>query len=83
MTRSMCLRFSSNRGKVPYGFQVPVQCETIQGMGARRVNADRIEHLFRVREVQSRTGGFTAFITWPFQPDGTEMADRLNCEVNP
>src|SRR5207248_3691342 len=26
--------------------------------------ADRIEHLFRVREVQARTGGFTAFICW-------------------
>jgi cyclic dehypoxanthinyl futalosine synthase len=35
--------------------------------------ADRIEHLFRVREVQERTGGFTAFITWPLQPEHTEM----------
>ena len=34
---------------------------------------DRIEHLFRVREVQARTGGFTAFITWPLQPEHTEM----------
>jgi cyclic dehypoxanthinyl futalosine synthase len=33
--------------------------------------ADRIEHLFRVREVQRRTGGFTAFICWPLQPEGT------------
>jgi cyclic dehypoxanthinyl futalosine synthase len=32
---------------------------------------DRIEHLFRVREVQRRTGGFTAFICWPLQPEGT------------
>ena len=37
--------------------------------------ADRIEHLFRVREVQARTGGFTAFICWPLQPDGTDMAE--------
>jgi cyclic dehypoxanthinyl futalosine synthase len=35
--------------------------------------ADRLEHLFRVREVQSRTSGFTAFITWPLQPEHTEM----------
>jgi cyclic dehypoxanthinyl futalosine synthase len=35
--------------------------------------ADRIEHLMRVREVQARTAGFTAFITWPFQPEHTEM----------
>lgn len=42
--------------------------------GLGETNADRIEHLFRVREVQERTGGFTAFITWPLQPDGTDMA---------
>jgi cyclic dehypoxanthinyl futalosine synthase len=30
--------------------------------------AERVEHLTRVREVQARTGGFTAFITWPLQP---------------
>ena len=38
--------------------------------------ADRIEHLFRVGAVQRRTGGFTAFICWPLQPDGTDMADQ-------
>ncbi len=37
--------------------------------------ADRIEHLVRVREVQTRAGGFTAFITWPLQPEHTEMKD--------
>lgn len=41
--------------------------------GLGESNADRIEHLLRVKEVQDRTGGFTAFITWPLQPDGTEM----------
>jgi cyclic dehypoxanthinyl futalosine synthase len=33
--------------------------------------AERIEHLERVREVQSRTNGFTAFICWPLQPENT------------
>ena len=37
--------------------------------------ADRMEHLFRVKEVQANTGGFTAFITWPLQPENTDMAD--------
>jgi cyclic dehypoxanthinyl futalosine synthase len=41
--------------------------------GLGETNADRIEHLFRVKEVQARTGGFTAFITWPLQPEHTEM----------
>src|SRR5439155_362690 len=44
--------------------------------GLGETTADRIEHLFRVREVQRRTGGFTAFICWPLQPDGTGMADQ-------
>lgn len=44
--------------------------------GLGESHADRLEHLFRVREVQARTGGFTAFICWPLQPDGTEMADQ-------
>jgi len=33
--------------------------------------AERLEHLQRVQEVQKRTGGFTAFITWPLQPENT------------
>jgi cyclic dehypoxanthinyl futalosine synthase len=33
--------------------------------------AERIEHMQRVRDVQARTGGFTAFITWPLQPENT------------
>jgi cyclic dehypoxanthinyl futalosine synthase len=33
--------------------------------------AERLEHLERVRELQSRTGGFTAFICWPLQPENT------------
>ncbi|MFZ5774555.1 MAG: cyclic dehypoxanthinyl futalosine synthase [Thermodesulfobacteriota bacterium] len=36
--------------------------------------AERIEHLTRVRDLQDRTGGFTAFIPWPFQPDNTVLA---------
>ena len=36
---------------------------------------DRLEHLMRTRELQDETGGFTAFICWSFQPDGTDLAD--------
>ncbi len=35
---------------------------------------ERLEHLDRLRELQDRTGGFTAFIPWPFQPDNTTLA---------
>ena len=34
---------------------------------------ERIEHLERLRQLQDETGGFTAFISWTFQPDNTEM----------
>ncbi len=34
---------------------------------------ERLEHLFRLREVQDETGGFTAFITWSYQPEHTEL----------
>jgi cyclic dehypoxanthinyl futalosine synthase len=37
---------------------------------------ERLEHLFRLRELQDETGGFTAFITWSFQPDHTELGAR-------
>ena len=35
---------------------------------------ERIEHMLRLREVQDETGGFTAFITWSYQPEHTELA---------
>jgi cyclic dehypoxanthinyl futalosine synthase len=34
---------------------------------------ERLEHLFRLRELQDETGGFTAFITWSYQPEHTEF----------
>jgi cyclic dehypoxanthinyl futalosine synthase len=35
---------------------------------------DIIEHLDAIRAMQDRTGGFTAFIPWSFQPGNTDMA---------
>ena len=35
---------------------------------------ERLEHLRRLRNLQDKTGGFTAFIPWPFQPDNTALA---------
>jgi cyclic dehypoxanthinyl futalosine synthase len=34
---------------------------------------DRIEHLQRIRDQQDRSGGFTAFICWTFQPQHTAL----------
>jgi len=37
---------------------------------------ERVEHLERIRDLQDRTGGFTAFIGWTFQPENTELGGR-------
>ncbi len=37
---------------------------------------DIIGHLDAIRRLQDRTGGFTAFIPWTFQPGNTELGGR-------
>jgi len=39
---------------------------------------ERLEHLHRLRELQDETGGFTAFIPWPFQPDNTALNGQVS-----
>ena len=41
--------------------------------GTVETDEERIEHLVRLRELQDETGGFTAFITWSYQPEHTEL----------
>ncbi len=41
--------------------------------GFGETTAQRIEHLIKVRELQDRTGGFTAFIPWSFSPNHTDL----------
>ena len=41
--------------------------------GATERSEDVVEHLFRIRELQEETGGFTAFIPWTYQPGNTEL----------
>jgi cyclic dehypoxanthinyl futalosine synthase len=36
----------------------------------------RLEHLMRLRELQDRTGGFTAFIPWTFQSQNTSLQTK-------
>ena len=42
--------------------------------GHVETDAERIEHLTRLRDLQDETGGFTAFICWTMQP-GHKMSD--------
>jgi cyclic dehypoxanthinyl futalosine synthase len=41
-----------------------------------------IEHLFRIRDLQRRTGGFTAFIPWTFQPKNTDLYETVKEPVS-
>ncbi len=43
---------------------------------------DRLSHLFALRDLQDRTGGFTAFIPWTFQPGKTSISRRPETAVS-
>ncbi len=43
--------------------------------GHVETTGERLEHLHRLRQLQDRTQGFTAFIPWPFQPGHTVLAE--------
>jgi cyclic dehypoxanthinyl futalosine synthase len=45
--------------------------------------ADRVEHMWRIRELQDETRGFRAFISWTFQRDGNRLEDRVREEERP
>ncbi len=37
----------------------------------------RVNHLETIRRLQEDTGGFTAFIPWPFQPENTPLGSKV------
>jgi len=41
--------------------------------GSLDTDEDIVEHLKVIRELQDKTGGFTAFIPWSYQPDNTQL----------
>jgi len=45
-------------------------------MGTGESNAERIEHLRMIRDVQARTGGFRSFIPWTYQPENNHLKGR-------
>ena len=50
--------------------------------GTVETDEERLEHLLRLRALQDETGGFTAFITWSYQPDHTELAGSESTGVD-
>jgi cyclic dehypoxanthinyl futalosine synthase len=45
-------------------------------MGTGETNAERIEHLRMIRDVQDRTGGFRSFIPWTYQAENNHLKGR-------
>jgi cyclic dehypoxanthinyl futalosine synthase len=45
--------------------------------GHVETDAERVEHLTRVRELQDECGVFTAFIPWTYQPEHTELRSQV------
>ncbi|HEX5051067.1 MAG TPA: cyclic dehypoxanthinyl futalosine synthase [Planctomycetota bacterium] len=45
--------------------------------GHVETDAERIEHMTRIRELQAETNVFTAFIPWTYQPDHTPLGTQL------
>jgi cyclic dehypoxanthinyl futalosine synthase len=45
-------------------------------MGTGETNAERIDHLRLIRDVQDRTGGFRSFIPWTYQPENNHLRGR-------
>lgn len=49
--------------------------------GSVETAEDILEHLDAIRSLQDRTGGFTAFIPWSFQPGNTDLSrgEAVSC----
>lgn len=62
-----------------------MECAHNQGLGTTATMmfgsleepAEIIEHLIKLRELQDRTAGFTAFIPWSFQPTNTDLGAEV------
>ncbi|MEV4924639.1 cyclic dehypoxanthinyl futalosine synthase [Streptomyces roseoverticillatus] len=50
-------------------------------MGTGETNAERIEHIRMIRDVQDRTGGFRAFIPYTYQPQNNVLKGRTQATV--
>jgi cyclic dehypoxanthinyl futalosine synthase len=50
-------------------------------MGTGETNAERIEHLRMIRDVQDRTGGFRSFIPWTYQPENNHLKGRTQASA--
>ncbi len=50
-------------------------------MGTGESDAERIEHLRMIRDVQDRTGGFRSFIPWTYQSENNHLGDIAHASI--
>jgi len=53
--------------------QLGVRTTATMMFGCGETIEHRVNHLETLRQLQDETGGFTAFIPWPFQPENTSL----------
>jgi cyclic dehypoxanthinyl futalosine synthase len=58
-----------------------VESTTTMLMGTGETNAERIEHLRMIRDVQDRTGGFRAFIPYTYQPQNNKLRGQTQATL--
>lgn len=68
-------------------------CEAAHGMGFKTTatmmyghvehDAEIIDHLMHLRDLQDRTGGFTSFIPWSFKPGATRLGRQVRQPAHP
>lgn len=51
--------------------------------GHREEPEDIVQHLEEVRQIQDRTGGFTAFVPWSYKKDNTLLGKKVTRETTP
>lgn len=84
------LRISKQKGPSAEWLRIMEECHEV-GMrstatmmfGHFETGEDVIEHLARIREVQDRTGGFTAFVPWSFKPGNTPYYKAIPQSAGP
>ena len=61
--------------EIAHGEGLKTSCTMMYGIG--ETLEERLEHLERLQALQARTGGFTAFICWPLQPENTPTMSAM------
>ena len=57
--------------EIAHGIGMETTATMVLGLG--ETVEERVDHMMRIRDLQDKTGGFRAFITWTFQPGNTKL----------